>query len=82
MVSSRGISILTGVDQPLYFLGAKLSGLTSVSPLYKGCGLMYCASMIGDKIAISFTSGRDILPDPQKLVACLDEAMGMLSVKP
>jgi WS/DGAT/MGAT family acyltransferase len=75
---SCGISTLTGPMQTVYFLGAKLSGLTSVSPLYKGCGLMYSASQYGDKIAISFTSGRNILPDPEKLVACLDEAMAKI----
>lgn len=72
---SCGISTLTGPRQTVYFLGAKMSGLTSVSPLYKGCGLMYSASLYEDKIAISFTSGRDILPDPENLVAALNEVM-------
>jgi hypothetical protein len=29
------------------------------------------ASQYGEKIAVSFTSDRDILPDPQNLMACL-----------
>ncbi len=72
---SCGISTLTGPRQTVYFLGAKLSGLTTVSPLYKGCGLMYSASLYKDQLAISFTSGRDILPDPENLVACLNDVM-------
>ena len=76
---SCGISTLTGPQQTVYFLGAKMSGLTSVSPLYKGCGLMYSASLYEDKLAISFTSGRDILPDPENLVACLDKVMKEIS---
>jgi diacylglycerol O-acyltransferase len=72
---SCGISTLAGPAQPVYFLGAKLNHLTSVSPLYKGCGLMYSASQYGDQIAISFTSGRKMLPDPAKLAACLDDTM-------
>ncbi len=72
---SCGISTLEGPGQTVYFLGAKLKGLTSVSPLYKGCGLMYSASMYGEEISIAFTSGREILPDPENLVACLDEVM-------
>ncbi len=76
---SCGISTLAGPSQSLYFLGAKLSGLTSVSPLYKGCGLMYSATRYGESVAISFTSGRDILPDPKNLVSCLDAAMEQLS---
>jgi hypothetical protein len=59
--------------------GARLSGLTSVSPLYKGCGLMYSASQYGDQIAISFTSGREMLPDPDKLTACLDHTMNEIN---
>jgi diacylglycerol O-acyltransferase len=81
---SCGISTLEGPSETVYFLGARLSGLTSVSPLYKSCGLMYSASQYGDKIAISFTSGRDILPDPEKLMAYLQETMveiGYLRVK-
>ena len=76
---SCGISTLTGPKQAVYFLGAKMSALTSVSPLYRGCGLMYSASQYGNKIAISFTSGRDILPDPGNLVTALDEVMKQLS---
>jgi diacylglycerol O-acyltransferase len=77
---SCGISTLVGPAQPVYLLGAKLSGLTSVSPLYRGCGLMYSASQYGDKIAVSFTSSRDILPDPQSLMACLHETMEQIDL--
>ena len=31
--------------------------------------------VFADKIAICFTSGRDILPDPEELRRCLEEAM-------
>ena len=79
---SCGISTLQGPDQPVYFLGAKLAGLTSVSPLYRGCGLMYSASEYGDQIAISFTSGREMLPDPEKLMACLESTIGQISNQP
>jgi diacylglycerol O-acyltransferase len=77
---SCGISTLVGPAQPVYLLGARLSGLTSVSPLYRGCGLMYSASQYGDKIAVSFTSSRDILPDPQNLMACLHETMEQIDL--
>lgn len=79
---SCGISTLQGPDQPVYFLGAKLAGLTSVSPLYRGCGLMYSASEYGDQVAISFTSGREMLPDPEKLMACLESTIREISNLP
>jgi diacylglycerol O-acyltransferase / wax synthase len=72
---SCGISTLNGPAQALYFLGAKMTRLTSVSPMYKGCGLMYSASQYAGKVAVSFTSGRDILPDPEKLRAALEETV-------
>lgn len=76
---SCGISMLSGPAQPAYFLGAKMSGLISVSALYKGCGLMYAASQYQDKISISCTSGRDILPDPENLIACLEQTMATVA---
>jgi len=76
---SCGISTLAGPKQTVYFLGAKMNALTSVSPLYRGCGLMYSASLYENKLAISFTSGRDILPDPGNLVAALDETMKQIA---
>ena len=37
-------------------------------------------ALSGNKIAVSFTSGRDILPDPQNLMACLDETMEQIDL--
>ena len=77
---SCGISTLSGPAQAAYFLGAKLNGLLSVSALYKGCGLMYSASQYQDQVAISMTSGRKILPDHNKLMACLDKTMATIAL--
>lgn len=76
---SCGIATLHGPDEPVYLLGARLGALCSVSPLYKGCGLMYCASQYGDRIALNFTSSRDLLPDPARLVEYLEETMNDLT---
>ncbi len=79
---SCGISTLLGPAQAAYFLGAKLKGLLSVSALYKGCGLMYSASQYQDQVAISMTSGRNILPDHDRLMACLDQTMEIIAAMP
>jgi len=73
-----GLAELKGSDKPLYFLGARLHGFTGISPLYSGCGLMFSASTHADNIGLTFTSDRNMLPDPEIMRACLDETIGEL----
>ena len=49
-----GITQIKGSPDPLYFLGAKLLGFTSVTPFYSGCGLMFTASTYGDRLGLTF----------------------------
>jgi diacylglycerol O-acyltransferase len=56
-------------------MGARLYGFTSISPLYSGCGLMFTASTYGGRIGITFTSDRNMMPDPEHMRRCLDETM-------
>ncbi|NCF17158.1 MAG: DUF1298 domain-containing protein [Haliea sp.] len=70
-----GLAELQGGDNPLYLLGAELRGFTSISPLYSGCGLMFCVSTYADSFGLAFTSDRDMMPDPELMRACLDQAV-------
>jgi diacylglycerol O-acyltransferase / wax synthase len=70
-----GLAELQGGDLPLYLLGAQLHGFTSISPLYSGCGLMFSASTYADTIGLTFTSDRNMLPDPGFMRQCLDDAV-------
>jgi WS/DGAT/MGAT family acyltransferase len=70
-----GIAVMEGPKIPLYLLGAKLHGLTSISPLYSGCGLMFNASCYCEEIALTFTSDRKLMTDPLVMRDCLDEAI-------
>ena len=72
---SLGLAELRGSEQPLYLLGAELRGFSSISPLYSGCGLMFCASTYAETFGLTFTSDRDMMPDPELMRACLDEAV-------
>ncbi len=74
-----GMAELKGSGEPLYLLGARLEGFTSISPLYSGCGLMFTASTYCDRIGLTFTSDRDMMPDPEAMRACLDEAVDRLA---
>ena len=73
-----GLAELEGTDEALYLLGAKLAGFSSISPLYSGCGLMFTASTYADTVGLTFTSDRDMMPDPQLMRECLDEAVNSI----
>jgi len=70
-----GLAELQGGDKPLYLLGARLRGFTSISPLYSGCGLMFSASTYADTVGLTFTSDRNMMPDPEFMRDCLDGAV-------
>jgi len=70
-----GLAELKGAERPLYLMGARVRGFTSISPLYSGCGLMFCASTYADTVGLTFTSDRLMMPDPEIMRACLDEAV-------
>ncbi len=74
-----GLAELQGADKPLYLLGARLHGFTSISPLYSGCGLMFSASTYADTVGLTFTSDREMMPDPETMRECLDEAIAAVA---
>lgn len=71
-----GLAELEGPEQSLYLLGARLHGFTGIPPLYSGCGLNFSASSYGDKIGLTFTSDRNMMPDPELMRECLDATVG------
>ena len=70
-----GIAAMEGPTVPLYLLGARLHGLTSISPLYSGCGLMFNATSYCEQIGLTFTSDRDLMPEPLVMRNCIAEAV-------
>jgi WS/DGAT/MGAT family acyltransferase len=73
-----GLAELQGGDQPLYLLGARLSWFTSISPLYSGCSLMFSASTYAGTVGLTFTSDRHMMPDPEFMRECLDQAVNQV----
>jgi diacylglycerol O-acyltransferase len=74
-----GIAEMKGPKVPLYLLGAKLHGLTSISPLYSGCGLMFSATSYCDQMGLTFTSDRNLMPEPRVMRDCIDEAVTQIA---
>lgn len=53
-----------GSRVPLYFAGAKMVKMYGTGPVFDGMGLINTIYSYVDEIAISFTSDRDMMPDP------------------
>lgn len=60
-----------GSRVPLYFAGAKMLKMMGTGPVFDGMGLINAIYSYGDDIAISFTSDRDMMPDPANYAAAL-----------
>lgn len=68
---------------PLYFAGARLVRQMGLGPVFDGMGLINTIYSYGSEIAISFTSDRDMIPDPANYAAALKESFEeLLNAKP
>ena len=61
------IQFMQGPTAARYLLGARLAGLTNLSPLLEGCALAFSACSYAGDIFLSFTSDTDKLPEPRDL---------------
>jgi diacylglycerol O-acyltransferase len=72
-----------GPRVPLYFAGAKMVRMMGTGPIFDGMGMINAIYSYGPDIAISFTSDRDMIPDPANYAAALKEAYEeLLHAKP
>lgn len=68
---------------PLYFAGAKLVRQMGMGPVFDGMGLINTIYSYGPEIAISFTSDREMMPDPANYAQALrDSFEELLNAKP
>ncbi len=63
------ITNVPGPQQPLYLNGAKLIKSTGCGPVIDGMGLIISAISYNGEIVFSFTSCREMMPDPERLSA-------------
>ena len=79
------VTNVPGSRVPLYFAGARMVGMYGTGPVYDGMGLINTIYSYGDTIAISFTSDRAMMPDPEAYATALRatfDAMKAAAVKP
>jgi len=67
-----------GPRVPLYFAGAKMVRMMGMAPILDGMGLINVIYSYGTEIAISFTSDRNMLPDPANYAAALQKSFEAL----
>lgn len=67
-----------GPRVPIYFAGAKLVRIMGMGPVLDGMGLINTIYSYGPEIAISFTSDRNIMPDPAQYAAALSRSFDAL----
>lgn len=67
-----------GSRVPLYFVGARMVAMYGLGPVFDGMGLINTIYSYVDTIAISFTSDRDIMPDPENYAAALKASFAEL----
>lgn len=72
------VTNVPGSRVPLYFCGAKMVAMYGTGPVFDGMGLINPIYSYGDTIAISFTSDRDVMPDPENYAAALRASFGAL----
>ena len=73
------ISNVPGPQEPLYFCGAPMITAIGIGPITQGMGMIFPVLSYCGRITISFTSCREILPDPEFFEACLRESISELT---
>jgi hypothetical protein len=78
------ISNVPGPQVPLYMNGAVQVGTFGMAPLANGMGLFIATPSYNGKISFNVTSTRDIVPDIDFFVECLEESLNELkaAIKP
>jgi WS/DGAT/MGAT family acyltransferase len=65
------ISNVPGPSQPLYLNGARMTFFSAIMPINDGMGLVFAVTSYDDKIILSPTSCRELIPDPEVFAQCV-----------
>ena len=68
------ITNVPGPQVPLYMNGARLVTQYGLGPVGDSIGLFMPVLSYNGRLTISFTSCRDIMPDPERFAACIEES--------
>jgi diacylglycerol O-acyltransferase len=72
------VSNIPGPPVPLYCAGARLVRMYGLGPVVTGAGLIHVIMSYIDSMTLSFTSDREMMPDPEVYEAALSESFDEL----
>ena len=75
VVHNLVISNVPGPNIPLYFLGAKVTKMLPMGPVFHGAGLNCTVMSMDGKLHFGFIACKDLVPDPWPLADAVGEAM-------
>jgi WS/DGAT/MGAT family acyltransferase len=68
------ITNVPGPAAPLYLLGARMTYFSAIMPISDGHGLVFAVTSYDDRIVISPTSCRELMPDPAHFAQCVRDS--------
>ena len=68
------ITNVPGPLQPLYLCGARMTYFSAIMPIADGMGLVFAVTSYDDRIVISPTSCRELMPDPAHFAQCIRDS--------
>ncbi len=78
-VFNTTVTNMPGPRHPLYMAGARLVAMYGAGMVVDGMGLIHPVMSYCGEITISFTSCREMLPDPANYAACIRESFDELA---
>jgi diacylglycerol O-acyltransferase len=73
------VTNVPGPQVPLYLAGAEMLKTFGMGPVMDGMGLIHPVFSYNGQIAISVTSCREMMPDPEYYAACLQDSFDELA---
>ena len=61
-------------QRPMYLCGARLSYFSAILPISDGLGLAFAVTRYDERVVISPTSCRELMPDPEVFAQCLRDS--------
>jgi hypothetical protein len=68
------ITNVPGPTVPLYLCGARMTYFSAIMPIADGMGLVFAVTSYDDRIIISPTSCRELMPDPEIFAQCVRDS--------
>lgn len=72
------VTNIPGPQVPLYCCGAKMVAYYGLGPIFDGMGLIHPVLSYDGRLTISFTSAREMIPEPEVYASCLQESFDEL----